>query len=210
MSIADEDDDFLNKLMQRDPEEAVKWYLLAAENGDCHAQIVLADTYWDMKRWEESASYYRQAAEGGDAGSQVMLGHMLYSGAIKGMLREMTHWYFQASETKWIARFMLGEIYRYGRGLPQNYEKAMHWFLDGDAVAAVQTRRLEACYAFFNASPSEYAQAFAFDSGHADSFKSLGRHNVWKELTQEQLAEGLRRLTAYENQKGAACKTSRA
>ncbi len=195
--MSGEEDDFLNGLMQRDPEEAVQWYLLAAENGDCHAQIELADTYWGMKSWEESAVYYRQAAEGGDAGSQVMLGHMLYSGVIEGDLREMVHWYFHASETEWIARFMLGEIYRYGRGLPQSYEKAMHWFLDGDAVAAVQTRLLEACCAFFHATPSEYAQVYSVGKRTPD-MKRLVRKNAWKELTPKQLAEGLRRLTEYE------------
>ncbi len=69
---------FMDDLMCRDPEEALRWYHLAANQGDGDAQVALGDVFWHAKNWEESAVLYRQAAHGGDAGSQLMLGHMIY------------------------------------------------------------------------------------------------------------------------------------
>ncbi len=197
----EEDWGFMDDLMCRDPEEALRWHHLAADQGDCDAQVALGDVFWHAKNWEESAVLYRQAAHGGDAGSQLMLGHMIYSGVIQGKLKEMVHWYFRASGTEWMGRFMMGECYRHGRGLPQNYEKAMRWFLMGDAEADVQKRRLAACHAFYKSTPAEYAQAYAIETGK----EGAGRKNSWMELTPEQLQKGLQRLTEYEVEVDLEC-----
>lgn len=196
--IPEEDWGFMDDLYCRDPEEALLWYGLAARQGDVHAQSALGDLFWDAKRWNEAATCYREAAKGGHTDSQVMLGHMIYSGMIPQDLAEMVHWYFLASDKEWIARFMMGECYRHGRGLPQSYDKAIWWFLRGDIENAIQRRRLEACCAFYNTAPSQYSEAYAIENGKADVSAVLGGREMWKDMKPDQLAEGLRRLTEYE------------
>lgn len=192
----DENLSFMDRLLSRDP-ETMYLQRLAAENGDADAQNNLGTLFWMEQKWEDAARWYRKAALSGDASSQFEIGSLIYEGNIEGDLDEMVRCFFYASETCWLARFMMGECYRFGRGLAQSYEKAMIWFVMGELESISQERRLESCYAFFNAAPSEYVQAYAVDKRTPD-MKRLVRKNSWKELAPEQLAEGLRRLTEYE------------
>ncbi len=192
----DESPSFMDRLLSRDP-ETMHLQRLAAANGDADAQVNLGDILWMEEKYEEAARWHRKAARLGNAAAQFSIGSMIFDGEIEGDLDEMVYCFFAASETLWLGRFKMGECYRLGRGLPQSYEKAMVWFLKGEIESIAQERRLEACCAFFNAAPSEYAQAYAVDKRTPD-MKRLVRKNAWKELTPEQLAEGLRRLTEYE------------
>ena len=189
---------FMQGLCARDPEEAGNWILLAAENGDPEALHEVGEYYRESGRCEEAAVWHRRAAEKGHAGSQVTMAHMFYEGSLKPRdLQAMVHWYFQASEEIPVARVMLGECYRYGRGVPQSFETAIRWFLRGEEHSDAQ-RRLRACHAFFKASPWEYDRAYAVETRKAHALRAFGGRETWRELTPEQLAEGLRRLTEYE------------
>jgi len=193
----DERESFLEKLLSRDP-ETMRLQRLAAENGDPAAQTNLGDLLWMDEKWEDAARWYRKVALSGNGSAQFSIGDMIYDGQIEGDLEEMVLCFFHASETLDLARFMMGECYRHGRGLPQSYEKAMFWFLRGEAEDSGRERRLEACCAFCNADPSEYAYAYAVGK-RTPGMKRLVRKNAWKELNPEQLAEGLRRFTEYED-----------
>jgi len=196
----DENPSFLDRLLMRDP-ETMYLQRLAAANGDADAQVNLGDILWMEEKHEEAARWHRKAARLGNAAAQFSIGSMIYDGEIEGSLDEMGHYFFAASETCFLARFMMGECCRFGRGRPQSYEKAMVWFLMGELESIGQERRLEACCAFFYVAPSEYAKAYAVDKRTPD-IKRLVRKNAWKELTPKQLAKGLRRLTEYEIEKG--------
>ncbi len=182
----------------RDPEEAGTWILLAAENGDPEALHEVGEYYRESGNCEEAAEWHRRAAEKGHTGSQVTLGHMFYDGSLKPRdLKAMVHWYFQASDEVPVARFMLGECYRHGRGVPQSFEHAIRWFLRGEEHSDGQMR-LRACHAFFKACPWEYDRAYAVETRQVPALRAFGGCEAWRELTPEQLAEGLRRLTEYE------------
>ncbi len=198
--MSKEEDEFYEEVYMHNPETRHR-YRLAAENGDVDAQVKWADLRWLEEKYEEAARWYRKAARLGSAAAQFSIGSMIYDGEIEGDLDEMVGCFFAASEAWFLARFMMGECYRLGRGLPQSYEKAMVWFLMGELESIGQERRLEACCKFFHAAPSEYDRAYAVDKRTPD-MKRLVRENAWKELTPEELAEGLCKLTEYEIEKG--------
>jgi TPR repeat protein len=179
--------------------EGLHWTLLAADNGDVDALVEIGDCFWGLRKWEAAAEFYRRAAERGDSGSQVTVAHMIYEGRIRIDLDEMVHWYFLASEEEWIARFMMGECYRHGRGLRCCFDSAMRWFLKSAEESDVSRRRLEACAAFFQTSPNDYSRAFAIERGQPSGLMRSGMEKRWQELQPDELTEGLRRLTKYEN-----------
>lgn len=115
-----------NKLVQmshndhgvpQDIKEAMKWYRLAAEQGNPNAQQHLGDMYCSGKGVpqddEEAAKWYRLVAEYGFASAQRMLGHM----------------------------------YQTGRGVAQDYEEAVKWYLlaalQGNVTAQEALKALE-------------------------------------------------------------------
>ncbi|MEQ1584169.1 MAG: tetratricopeptide repeat protein, partial [Candidatus Nitrotoga sp.] len=82
----------------QDYKEAVKWYRLAAAQGDAVAQYNLGLSYalgqGVLQDYKEAVKWYRLAAAQGDADAQ----------------------------------FRLGEMYEQGRGVKQNYVRAHMWF----------------------------------------------------------------------------------
>ena len=70
--------------MQGDNKEAVKWFRLAAEQGDAEAQINLGVMYETgrgvPKDDKEAVKWYRLAAEQGDADAQFNVGVMHHNG----------------------------------------------------------------------------------------------------------------------------------
>jgi S1-C subfamily serine protease len=68
----------------QDYAEAVKWYRLAAEQGDSQAQLNLGNMYYVgvgvTQNHAEAVKWYRLAAEQGHFGAQLTLGAMYYEG----------------------------------------------------------------------------------------------------------------------------------
>ena len=126
-------------------QEAVKWYRLAADQGDALAQCNLAHMY---KRGEgvtknptEAVKWYRLAADQGHADAQRNLGIMHRQG--KGVAQnheEAVKWYrLAADQGDAAAQYNLGYMYEDGEGVAQNHEEAVKWFRlaadQGDAKA---------------------------------------------------------------------------
>lgn len=169
-----------------------------AERGDEDAQFTLGEDLHFQGRWTDAGYWYRKAAEQGHVQSQVRLGNLCYDGKLPDGPEEAVNWYRLAAEKDDVAQFMMGECFRYGRGVPQDFREAIKWFLLGGDSTAIQQRRLEACYAFYKSAPENYARAYAIETAGADTREVFGRYDIWRELTPEQMAEGLRRLTEYE------------
>ncbi len=70
--------------VERDPAEAIKWWLLAAEQDLGYAQFILGVTFFDgtgvPQDYTEAAKWYRRAAEQGIAQAQYNLGAMYERG----------------------------------------------------------------------------------------------------------------------------------
>jgi TPR repeat protein len=169
-----------------------------AAMGNSDAQFEMGEQLWFADRPAEAAVWFLRAAEQGHVQSQVRLGNLYYLGELPGGPEEAVKWYRRASEKDDVGQYMLGECYRRGRGVPQNFNEAMRWFLLGEEGTAIQQRRLEACFAFYQAAPDKYDEAYAIETAEADTQEVYGRYDMWRDLSPDQLAEGLKRLTEYE------------
>jgi Sel1 repeat len=104
-------------VVEKDEEEAVRWYRKAAEQGDALAQCYLALCYASgvgiAKNEREAARWFRKAAEQGDA----------------------------------TAQFNLGVCYMHGKGVQKSFAEAYKWFnvaaAQGDENAAKSRDELE-------------------------------------------------------------------
>ena len=128
-----------------DDAEAIKWYRLAAEQGNVDAQYDLGFMYafgpGVPQDDAEAVKWYRLAAEQGHPDAQFNLGLMYVKG--KGVPQdyaEAMKWYRRAAEQGHaVAQTNLGIMYEYGQGVPQDYAETMKWYRkaaeQGNAIA---------------------------------------------------------------------------
>ena len=111
----------------------MKWYRLAALQGNAVAQVslavALADGRGTPRNEGEAISWYRRAAEQGIPEAQLGLGAMLSTG--RGVARddaEAARWYRLAAEQgQAMAQASLGASYLYGRGVEKDLVLADVW-----------------------------------------------------------------------------------
>ncbi len=110
--------------------KALKWFTLAAENGDANAQFMLASLYQKDKKPKEARNLYYRSAQQGHVGAQYNLGlmhHRGWGGDIN--YEEARKWFTPAAENGDAnAQFMLGYIYHQGRGVKQDFQQARKWY----------------------------------------------------------------------------------
>lgn len=118
--------------LAKDPVEAAKWLLMAAEAGDASAQLQIASRYRTgsqgvEKNLPEAVNWYRKAAESGNATGQHSLGRLYERGEGVGQdLKEAARLYQQAAKqgSQW-AQVSLAALYATGRGVEKNPEEAV-------------------------------------------------------------------------------------
>ena len=108
--------------MKRSRKMAIKWWKLAATQGDIRAMIRLANCYWNGdivdKDQQKALELWRLAAAQGDIGAQIRLGNCYYNGeAVPQNREEAVKWYTQANATE-----KLIECYRAGCPVELNVE----------------------------------------------------------------------------------------
>lgn len=114
--------------------EAVKYYKLAAEQGNAEAQGALGYKYHVGEgvthNYKEAVKWYKLAAEQGYADAQYSLGLMYYKGhGVEQNYNEAMKWYKLAAEQGLaIAQNDLGTMYGEGEGVEQNYKEAIKWY----------------------------------------------------------------------------------
>jgi hypothetical protein len=107
----------------QDYQEALRWYHLAAAQGDPQAQFYLGVAYYRgqgvPRDYQEAAKWYRLAADQGHSGAQVLLGDLYAEG--KGVAQDyiLAHMWFSlagfagdnlgAQHSHWIERLMTAE-----------------------------------------------------------------------------------------------------
>ena len=132
-----EDEEVLGVLgIEKDLEEAVKWYRKAAEQGYAPAQDDLGDCYYfgdgvDVD-YVEAAKWYRRAAEQGDQFAQNSLGDCYYYGyGVDVDNVKAVKWYKKSAEQgNTAAKTDLGWCYYCGYGVAENVQKAEELLLD--------------------------------------------------------------------------------
>ena len=139
----------LEAYFRSDYAEAVRWFRLAADQGDAEAQTRLGYMYLAgegvPQNDVEAVRYYRLAADQGDAGAQAGLGHMYYigTGVPQDVVEAVRWWRMAADQGDADGQFHLGAMYEAGEGVPQDYVEAYKWFslaAAGGVTSAVEVR----------------------------------------------------------------------
>lgn len=168
--------------------EAIRWYRLAADQGDARAQFNLGVAYNTgrgvTQNYAEAVKWFRLAAERGDGDAQNHLGHVYrYGQGVDQNYAEAVRWFrLAADQGSADAQLNLGSAYFTGLGIAQNYTEAVHWFQmaanQGNAGGQVN---LGAMYAKGQGVPQNDAEAvrlykLAVDQGSAQGRVNLGIH----------------------------------
>lgn len=117
-----------------DDVEAVRWWRLAADQGNASARSLLGLMYQSGRgvpqNHAEAVRWYRLAADQGDASAQHSLGAMYDKGrGVPQNHAEAVRWYRLAAEHgDATAQSFLGLMYDIGSGVPQDYVVAHMWF----------------------------------------------------------------------------------
>jgi TPR repeat protein len=120
--------------VEKDNQEAVKWYRKAAEQGDAEGQHRLGGMYYKglgvKQSYVEAMKWFKKAAEQGDKRSQFNVGMMYDNGlGVQQNYAEAVKWYKMAADQKNAdALFSLGLMYFLGEGVAQNDAKAATFF----------------------------------------------------------------------------------
>jgi|GEM_PF-2841468 len=120
---------------QKDPQEAVRWYKLAADNGDERAQYVLAFHYECLEEGDhkkEAVHYYQMAAEKGHDTAQIRLANCYLEGrGIEKNCEKGVELLLKVAGKKNLnhsAQYMLGKCYEKGTGVKRDYSEAAKWY----------------------------------------------------------------------------------
>ena len=115
-------------------EEAIKWYKLAAEQGDVLAQSSLGVCYANgrgvSEDYEEAVKWYKRAASQGYDIAQYNIGFCYYGGrGVEQDYEEAVRWWEMAAEQgDTDAQYALGRCYLNGKGVNVDCEKAVKWW----------------------------------------------------------------------------------
>lgn len=140
-----------------DKEEAVSWFKLSAEQGNCMAQCRLACCYEDgigtTKNLSEAAKWYKLAADQGLMIAQEKIG-VFYAkglGVEQSIHSAMDYYRLAAKKGSAIAQYNLGYCYFINNDPlllgDYNYKEAVKWYtLAADQNCAVAQNNLAGCY----------------------------------------------------------------
>ena len=139
--------------VEKDYEEAVKWYQEAADQGDEEAQNILGDCYrfgWGVEKdYEEAVKWYQEAADQGNADAQRCLGDCYrFGNGVEKNEKKAVEWYREAADQGDAeALKLLGDCYRNGDCVAQNKSEAIEWYHKAAAQGnIVSMATLGKCY----------------------------------------------------------------
>jgi len=116
--------------VEKDLEEAIHWYRIAADRGDPEAQTNLGYLYEigsvGPENPAEAAKWYLRAAVTGFARAQFNLGTLYLRGAgVERSDEDAAHWISEAADVGCpTAVAALGYLYAYGKGVPLDEQKS--------------------------------------------------------------------------------------
>ncbi len=173
--------------MPKDEREAVRWFRLAADQGDVGAQFNLGNAYIDglgvPKDEREAVRWMRLAADQGFADAQFSLGFAFANGlgGVPKDEREAVRWYRLAADQQYaVAQYNLGVMYANGQGVPKDEREAVRWYrLAADQQYAGAQYNLGVMYADGQGVPKNELEAvrwfrLAADQGQPEAQRYLG------------------------------------
>lgn len=166
--------------------EAVKYYRIAAEQGDPEGQCNLAVSYYRgqgvMLDDEEALKWFQLAADQGYARGQYNVGVYYDRGiVVEQDYREAMKWYLLAAEQNYaMAQYNIAILFYYGKGVDLDYKEAMKWYLlAAENNIAEAQHNIGYMYHMGIGVKQDYSEALkwytlAAEQGHAESQNNLG------------------------------------
>lgn len=120
--------------VEKDPAEAMKWYLKAAEQGIPVVQHDVGVKYFQgmgvKQSYDKAAYWWEQSANAGLADSQFNLGLMYYRGlGLNKDYQKAVELFRKAAEQNHShAQYSLAVMNAFGQGMEKNYAEALKWF----------------------------------------------------------------------------------
>lgn len=174
--------------VQKNKEEAVKWYALAANHGFAIAQYNLGNCFYKgigtEQDYTQATKWYLRAAEQGHAGAQHNLGYCYSHGQGVPLDYEQAYqWYLKSAEQGYPrAQCNVGNCYYKSRGVPQDYAQAFSWYSKAAQKGYARAEyKLGLCYYFGRGVAENKTEAMLLmeksaDQGYQDAIKFINDH----------------------------------
>ena len=199
--------------VQQDKNEALKWYLRAAERGHANSQAYVGHAYLTGNGIEidkrKAAMWLEKASAQGDTSAQFNLGVMyeqpLFStgdeatGVPRSYEKAAGLYLAAAAKGHAKAQLNLATMYEKGIGVPQSDAKAFAWYLKAAENGLADAQMLVA-YGYSSGAQKDAVRAYAWynlaaalanDEGITSKKDAeVERDKIEKALTPQQLAEG--------------------
>ncbi len=133
--------------LPKDYKEAVKWYKMAANQGNARAQYNLGVCYkfgkGVEKDWKEAVKWCKMAADQGNSHAQYNLGICYQTGqGVEKDYKEAVKWYkMAANQGNARAQYNLGVCYDDGEGVDINPKLAAFWYCKAAAQGDANAKR---------------------------------------------------------------------
>jgi TPR repeat protein len=170
---------------RKDYAEAMRWYRLAADQGNATAQNNIGwlyDNGWGLKQdYIEAMRWYRLAADQGNASAQNNIGWLYRNGCgVKQDYVEAMRWYrLAADQGNASAQNNIGSLYQNGSGVKQDYAEAMRWFRPAaDRGNAFAQNNIGSLYQNGSGVKQDYVEAMRWYRLAADQGNATAQHNV--------------------------------
>ena len=121
--------------VEKNIDEAIKWYKKAAENGHLNSQFNLGVIYAKGRgveqNYHEAFKWYKMAAEQNDVTALVTVAMMLAKGiGTEKNEKGAVNWYYRAATQGHLnAQYTLATMFAKGQGVPVDNTEAFEWYL---------------------------------------------------------------------------------
>jgi TPR repeat protein len=118
-------------VVTRDYNEAYKWYLMSASQGNINAKIDIARMFIHSlignKTLDQAIAYLVDIANTGETYAQYYLGYT-YQYKCKNELKAIEWYTISATNGYFLAQYQLGVLYKTSKSKIKNYVKSLKWF----------------------------------------------------------------------------------
>ncbi|MBI1890220.1 MAG: sel1 repeat family protein [Burkholderiales bacterium] len=128
----------------RDPNEALKWYRSAAEQGDAESQTIIATSYLSERKFEEAFPWYEKAAAQNQPFATHTLAYLYETGSgVEKDSKKALDLYAKAAELgSPEAMFKLGVMYGEGNVTERDTQLSCVWYFRANKYVGEQNHVL--------------------------------------------------------------------
>lgn len=134
--------------VSKSPQQAYKWYLAAAKQGEAEAQFHVACLLAKMSNNDaEGVEWLTRSADNGYAPAQVLIGKLLKAKGVEKRERQIFHYFNAAADQAFpLGYYHVAECYYLGIGVPQNLNKALEFYKKAATDISDAVLMIARCY----------------------------------------------------------------